>query len=303
MSSAGRIAWVVKIFEGSRMCPVKNSSTPLKLMAVHAHPDDEATSTGGVLARYALAGVQTIVVTCTNGELGDAPGGIKPGADGHDPRTVASIRLAELRTACAHLGVSTLELLGYHDSGMADWDHRHRPDVFCTVPVETAAARITGLIERHRPQVVVSYDVDGTYQHPDHLHAARATARAVELAGIPVKLYSKAHGTTYWRRLREALTQVGVELRGPEPGALESVERRITTSIDVSAVIERKRDALHAHESQLNSSLAAKLPLDLFSYAFGTETYVLTGGVANSALPEVDLFAGVRGGHDDGPTA
>jgi LmbE family N-acetylglucosaminyl deacetylase len=93
---------------------------PLTLMAVHAHPDDEASG-GGILAAYADQGVRTIVVTCTNGEFGDAPGGIKPGQDGHDEREVARLRLAELRESAKILKVSDVETLGYHDSGMEDW--------------------------------------------------------------------------------------------------------------------------------------------------------------------------------------
>src|SRR5258707_14528515 len=93
----------------------------LTLMAVHAHPDDESSSTGGTLARYASEGIRTVVVTCTNGELGDAPGGIKPGDDGHDETTVARIRLGELDAACVALGVSHLETLGYRDSRMPGW--------------------------------------------------------------------------------------------------------------------------------------------------------------------------------------
>ena len=119
-------------------------STPLTLMAVHAHPDDESSSTGGVLARYADEGVRTVVVTCTNGELGDAPGGIKPGDEGHDEAEVARIRLGELERACETLGVAHLELLGYHDSGMVDWEHKDRPDVFCNVAVDDAAERLGG---------------------------------------------------------------------------------------------------------------------------------------------------------------
>ena len=99
----------------------------LTMMAVHAHPDDEASSTGGVLAAYSAQGIRTVVVTCTNGEFGDAPGGVKPGQNGHDERAVAQHRLAELRESCAILGVTNLELLGYHDSGMPEWDYKDRP--------------------------------------------------------------------------------------------------------------------------------------------------------------------------------
>src|SRR6201992_2047084 len=94
---------------------------PLTLMAVHAHPDDESSSTGGVLATYSAEGIRTVCATCTTDEFVDAPGGIKPGQDGHDEATVAQIRLAELRQATKLLGVTDLELLGYHDSGMVEW--------------------------------------------------------------------------------------------------------------------------------------------------------------------------------------
>src|SRR6201996_1602492 len=108
---------------------------PLTLMAVHAHPDDEASG-GGILATYADQDVRVVVVTCTNGEFGDAPGGIKPGQDGHEPETVARLRLAELDESVRILQVSALETLGYHDSGMLEWDYKDRPDAFPHVPPE-----------------------------------------------------------------------------------------------------------------------------------------------------------------------
>src|SRR5205807_757795 len=167
-------------------------TTPLTLMAVHAHPDDESSSTGGVLARYADEGVRTVVVTCTNGELGDAPGGIKPGDEGHDEAEVARIRLGELKRACETLGVAHLELLGYHDSGMVDWEHKDRPDVFCNVAVDDAAERLSGLFERYQPDVVVTYDELGGYDHPDHVHASRVAMAAVARTGIPRQAYLTA---------------------------------------------------------------------------------------------------------------
>src|SRR5690242_1124679 len=93
----------------------------LTLMAVHAHPDDEAIGTGGVLARYAAEGVRTVLVTCTDGRCGDGPGGVKPGDPGHDPHAVVEMRRKELEASCAALKVAHLELLGYADSGMMGW--------------------------------------------------------------------------------------------------------------------------------------------------------------------------------------
>src|SRR5258708_33402686 len=94
-------------------------------------------------------------------------------------------RLAELREACKHLGVAELELLGYHDSGMPEWEYRHRPEALCNIPLDEVADRIGALIERYRPQVVITYDPDGPYQHPDHVHAARPAIAAGERTGIP----------------------------------------------------------------------------------------------------------------------
>src|ERR1700678_3709766 len=126
---------------------------PLTLMAVHAHPDDEALGTGGVLARYADEGVRTVLVTCTNGELGDGPGGVKPGEPGHDEGQVVAVRRKELEASCAVLGISDLELLGYHDSGMEGWSQNSAPDAFWRVPVDAAAARLRTLYQRYQPQV------------------------------------------------------------------------------------------------------------------------------------------------------
>src|SRR5579875_3164848 len=94
---------------------------PLTLMAVHAHPDDECISTGGVLARYAAEGIRTVLVVCTDGGCGDGPGGSKPGDPGHDRAAVVKTRRAELERSCEVLGISHLERLDYADSGMMGW--------------------------------------------------------------------------------------------------------------------------------------------------------------------------------------
>src|ERR1700758_2172803 len=98
---------------------IEGMADVLTLMAVHAHPDDEASG-GGILATYADEGIRVVVVTCTNGDYGDAPGGIKPGQEGHDPAAVARLRLSELDESVRILGVDALETLGYHDSGMQE---------------------------------------------------------------------------------------------------------------------------------------------------------------------------------------
>ncbi len=272
----------------------------LTLMAVHAHPDDEASSTGGVLAKYGDEDIRTVVVTCTNGEFGDSPGGVKPGQDGHDEQAVAQIRLAELRESCKHLGVTDLELLGYHDSGMPDWEYKNRPDAFCNVPQSEVAGRIGALIEHYRPQVVISYDPEGAYQHPDHVHAARCAAAAVAATGIPAKFYETAMRRSDWREMWEVLREQGVEVpdvREIDPEMLRQMEERegrITTNVDILSVLDRKRAALLAHASQIRDSWFNKIPPDLAARVFGRESFIRASDTTGAPVPEDDLFAGLR---------
>jgi LmbE family N-acetylglucosaminyl deacetylase len=271
----------------------------LTLMAVHAHPDDESSSTGGVLATYSDEGVRTVVVTCTNGEFGDAPGGIKPGQDGHDEDTVAQIRLGELRQATKILGVSDLELLGYHDSGMAEWDYKNRPDAFCNVPAAEVTGRISALIEHYRPQVVITYDDKGLYQHPDHVYASQMAQAAVAATGIPAKLYLSTIRGSSWGKLREALREAGVEmpdmtLTDEQQAQVAATEAAITTTVDIRPVLSRKRDALMAHASQIQESWFAKLPPELAEEVFGLESFIRTRDTTGAPVPETDLFAGLR---------
>jgi LmbE family N-acetylglucosaminyl deacetylase len=272
----------------------------LTLMAVHAHPDDEASSTGGVLAKYSAEGIRTVVVTCTNGEFGDAPGQVKPGSDGHDEQEVAQLRLSELRQSVKILGVTNLELLGYHDSGMLEWDYRNRPDAFCNVPQELVAARIVALIERYQPQIVISYDDQSAYQHPDHVHAARSAAAAVAASGLPAKYYQIAMRRSSWAKIGEALRAAGVNTEEWEEPSAEEVakmaaeEARITTTVDIRDVLALKRDALMAHASQIEDSWFSKIPEDVATEAFGQENFVRAVDRTGAPVPETDLFAGLR---------
>lgn len=272
----------------------------LTLMAVHAHPDDEASSTGGVLALYSDQGIRTVVVTCTNGEFGDAPGGVKPGQGGHDEQAVAQLRLSELRQSGKILGVTELEVLGYHDSGMPDWEYKFRPEAFCNVPEADVTARIGGLIEAYRPQVVITYDDKGMYQHPDHVHASRAAQAAVSATGIPAKLYLSAMRGSDFQKMWEALREQGVEVpdgREFTPEMRQKMaedEARITTTVDIGPVLGRKRDALFAHASQIEESWFSRLPPEIATATFGREHFIRARDVTGAPLPETDLFAGLR---------
>ena len=273
-------------------------------MAVHAHPDDEASG-GGILASYSDQGIRTVVVTCTNGEFGDAPGGIKPGQDGHDPQTVARLRLAELDESARILQVSALETLGYHDSGMLEWEYKTRTDAFCNVPIDTVAGRIGELITKYQPQVLVTYDDAGAYQHPDHVHASLAAQAAAAATGIPAKVYLSTIKGSIWKKIFDALREAGEQVPDWDNDSPEAQERyqrgleseaRITTSVDIRSVLERKRAALFAHGSQINDSWISKLPQEIAEEAFGYEYFIRTVDTTGTPVPEVDLFAGLRTG-------
>ncbi|MCW2900966.1 MAG: hypothetical protein JWO67_3231 [Streptosporangiaceae bacterium] len=266
------------------------------IMAVHAHPDDEVLGTGGILAHYADQGVRTVLVTCTNGEQGDGPGGVKPDEAGHDATQVSTGRLEELRASAAHLGITDLELLGYRDSGMVGWAANEHAESFCNVPVDRAAARLAALMERYRPQVVVTYDENGGYGHPDHIQAHRIAMAATELSGIPRKLYYTAIPRERMAELFEYLRTTGTAPVDFEPPAdFGTPQELITTVMDVSPYVERKRKALEAHASQGDNIFMLRMPEEAQQRAFGQESFIRH--LSHVTVPEGlenDLFAGLR---------
>ncbi|PYC79461.1 GlcNAc-PI de-N-acetylase [Streptomyces tateyamensis] len=296
---------------------------PLTLMAVHAHPDDEATGTGGVLARYAAEGIRTVLVTCTDGGCGDGPGGVKPGEPGHDPEAVAAMRLKELAASCEVLKISHLETLGYADSGMMGWAANDAPNSFWRTPVEEGAARLAELIRRYQPDVVVTYDENGFYGHPDHIQAHRITMAALELTGeLQPKVYWTTAPHSAMRRFGEAMREfasqsenesgsepqaaaqddpaagqpsqpdAGAEL--PDMSQIGLPDDQVTTWVDVTAFGAQKYDSLAAHASQSESIFFLHMGKERFTELMGVETFLRVSGPSDGAVPETDLFAGLR---------
>lgn len=273
----------------------------LTLMAVHAHPDDEATGTGGVLARYSAEGFDTILVTCTDGRCGDAPGGIKPGEPGHDPDAVVALRERELEASCAVLGVTHLELLGYPDSGMMGWAQNDAPGSFWTTPVDAAAARLGELIARYRPDVVVTYDENGFYGHPDHIQAHRITMAALDQVEGVAKVYWTTAPRDLFERMGQIMRELGADWDEPDPNdesepgpEIGLPDDEISTWVDVSEYGEQKFKALAAHASQSENIFFLQMGLERFTDVMGVETFVRVRDTTDAALPESDLFAGLR---------
>ena len=277
----------------------------LTLMAVHAHPDDEAISTGGVLARYADEGVRTVLVTCTGGEVGEISDSTLATAE-----TLVDVRRRELERACEILRVGRLHLLGYRDSGMMGTLDNAHPSSFYRASLEEATARLVRLVRRERPQVLVTYDERGFYGHPDHIRAHQITVAAFEAAGDPVrwpaigapwrpaKLYYTAVARSAIKNLGRLLSDAGIKApfgdggREPEIGIADEL---ITTQVDVSAQVERKRQALMAHATQMGPEVFfAKMPPALFYRIFAQESFHLARGHSGASGMENDLFAGLR---------
>jgi LmbE family N-acetylglucosaminyl deacetylase len=284
----------------------------LTFLAVHAHPDDEASSTGGLFRLLANQGVRTVLVTCTNGECGDAPDGAKPDADHHDGDLVAGVRAKELDQAVEVLGISRLVRLGYRDSGMMGWPQNDDPESFWATPVADGAAKLAEVLMAERPQVVMTYNTFGFYGHPDHIQANRITLAALELIDYEPTLYYNAIPDSVMGLMRARWEQEGLrqqeedaakgivrEPDGPptvdgEPIDMGTPDELISAVIDVSSVTDFQYDALAAHASQIGDSFWMKMSKEEFEFAMGTEWFFRVTNPQGLDGVVTDIFAGYR---------
>jgi N-acetyl-1-D-myo-inositol-2-amino-2-deoxy-alpha-D-glucopyranoside deacetylase len=246
-----------------------------RLLLVHAHPDDESIYTGATMAAYAAEGARVTLVTCTLGELGEIiPPSLAHLAAEQEDR-LGEYRTGELAAACAALGVTDHRFLGgagrWRDSGMMGTEGNDDPRCFWRADVDEAARALLDVIAEVRPQVVVTYDADGAYGHPDHVQAHRVAWRAWELAGPnspdgPAKFYATA--------------------------ALGSGPQQVTTEIDASAWFGQKLAAMRAHATQITVDPPFFALSDgVRRRASGTEHYTLLAGPRGPGIREDDLFA------------
>jgi LmbE family N-acetylglucosaminyl deacetylase len=282
----------------------------LTFLAVHAHPDDEASSTGGLFRVLADQGVRTVLVTCTNGECGDALDGAKPNSDHHDGDEVAKIRAVELDNAVKILGITRLIRLGYRDSGMMGWPQNDDPECFWATPVQDAATKLADILREERPQVIMTYNEVGFYGHPDHIQANRITLAALEMIDYEPTLYYNAIPDSAMARFRARWEQEEREkkaedeakgiVREPEPEnegediVMGTPDDEISAIIDVTNASDAKYDALAAHQSQIGESFWMKMDKDQFREAMGFEAFVrITNPMKLDGCVD-DIFAGYR---------
>jgi N-acetyl-1-D-myo-inositol-2-amino-2-deoxy-alpha-D-glucopyranoside deacetylase len=234
-----------------------------RLLLVHAHPDDESIATGATMARYAAEGAHVTLVTCTLGEMGEI---IPPALRHLAPDQLGEYRVGELKAACAELGVADHRFLGgrgrWRDSGMMGTPPNNDPRCFWRADVDQAAAVLLDVIREVDPQVIVTYDANGYYGHPDHIQAHRVAWRAYQL--LP--------GATSIRFFATA-----------DPDFAD-----LTTRVDASAYLDRKFAAMRAHATQISvSEPYFALSNNIRQVASGVECYTLLAG---PPAAENDLF-------------
>ncbi|MFF2995581.1 PIG-L deacetylase family protein [Streptomyces sp. NPDC057950] len=279
------------------------------LMVVHAHPDDEAGQTGGTLARYAAAGVRTVLVTCTDGGQGDGVDGREPGHHDHRPEEVAARRAHELAMSGAALGVSHLIRLDHPDSGLPDFPDDVDPRAFSRVDGEPVVRQLEALMREYRPDVLVTYPPDGLSNHPDHVRTHDLTTAAFErirtAGGFLVQAGADArpgrrlpklyHIALSVSRLAAVRTLVRASL-GPDawtpPLGMGVDDDDVTTVVDVSAFWEQKLRALAAHASQSDARALLGM-LRLAGRENAVEEYVRADPPWTGGERETDLFQDV----------
>jgi N-acetyl-1-D-myo-inositol-2-amino-2-deoxy-alpha-D-glucopyranoside deacetylase len=281
-----------------------------RLLLVHAHPDDESIGNGATMARYAAEGAQVTLVTCTLGEGGEV---IPPElgrlvADRED--TLGEYRIGELTAAMREVGVTDVRFLGgpgrYRDSGMMGVPDNDRPGCFWQADLDEAAGHLVAVVREVRPQVLVTYDEQGGYGHPDHIQAHRVAMRAFELAADPHWRPELGPAwrivKVYWNRMPRSVLLAGLAAtaeRHPLVAAPEAVpgvvpDELVDAALDGTKYADRKAAAMRAHATQITvDGPCFALSNDQWQPLVADEYYQLAHGEPGPERPETDLFAGV----------
>lgn len=283
----------------------------LRLMAVHAHPDDEASKGAATTARYVAEGHEVLVVTLTGGERGSIlnPAMDTPGV--HE--RIHEVRREEMARAAAILGVQH-RWLGFVDSGLPEGDPLPPlpEECFALVPLEEATERLVGVIREFRPHVITTYDEHGGYPHPDHIRCHEVSMAAFDAAGDPdrfpeagepwqpLKVYY-SHGFSRQRLqlFHDALVAQGEE--SPFADWLDKwdpkrgdVMQRVTTQVECGQYFQQRDDALKAHATQIDpNGRFFAMPVELQQELWPTEEWELARSLVDTTTPERDLFAGI----------
>ncbi|MCM0673822.1 N-acetyl-1-D-myo-inositol-2-amino-2-deoxy-alpha-D-glucopyranoside deacetylase [Micromonospora phytophila] len=281
-----------------------------RLLLVHAHPDDESIGTGSTMAHYVAAGAHVTLVTCTLGEEGEIHVPALAQLAAAEADQLGGWRIAELNAACAALGVTDHRFLGgagrYRDSGMMGLATNEHPRAFWQAGLDEAAGHLVEIMREVRPQVVITYDDNGFYGHPDHIQAHRVTMRAVELARAEGFAPAKVYWTAMPLSVMEAgMTHFAESSDNPFAGIADLSElpfgtpdAQIAARIDATEQHAAKEAAMRAHASQIpDTSWLYTIAGNFGSEFMGVEFYTLAVGEKGPGSGpygwEDDLFAGL----------
>ncbi|WP_091967270.1 PIG-L deacetylase family protein [Propionibacterium cyclohexanicum] len=243
---------------------------------LHAHPDDESSQTAGTMVLAHDRGDRVVNVIATDGTLGMAAEDLRKG------ETVADRRREELACAAGVIGIDRVEWLGYRDSGMAGWDSNHDPESFCNADLTEVTARVGAIVREEKADVLVSYDPDGGYGHPDHIMVHRVGAAVARQLGSPLRLLEGSFNRDMRARQKALAVKLGVTGQGffdsDEPQDLRpfgSSASELRWAVDLpDEVVGRKHDALACHASQTSDAgFFLSLPKQLFRAVLGIEYY------------------------------
>ena len=284
------------------------------LMLVHAHPDDECSSTGGLILKSAGAGHRVVLITCTNGEMGKMEHlDVKLDPDSEaDQNRLGEIRIEELKRAARILQVSAVHTLGYRDSGMDGWAGNGHPAAFRNADPEEAVGRIVGHIRRYRPDVVVTYNEQGGYGHPDHVMAHKVTTEAIGSAADPARFPENGGAAwrvpklyyTAWSRSRMLRTWRWMKCFGQktpldDPDFREdrygTPDELITTRVDIRRYLRRKWQALAAHRSQIDGNFFWWFIRMTGRWLYNEESFVCAEAQVETRAGERSVFEGLSG--------
>lgn len=285
--------------------------TSKRLLLVHAHPDDETIGNGVTMAKYATAGAQVTLVTCTRGEEGEVLVSDLANLASDKDDKLGEQRIIELTNAMNELGIKDFRFLGapdkkWRDSGMMGTPQNDRIDVFWQTDLDEASLELVKIILEIKPQVLITYDEFGGYGHPDHIKAHRVAMRAAELAADQGWQISKI----YWNTMPRSVIQMGIEKMkevGSDFFGAESADdlpfakpdELVTTVVNAPEFVPQKLAAMKAHATQITVdgpffALSNNLGLSVW----GDEYYTLARGVAAAPFDEkgreLDIFAGVN---------
>lgn len=283
----------------------------LRLMAVHAHPDDESSKGAATCARYAAEGVEVLIVTCTGGERGGVLNPQFPGPAPDGLAETAALRSREMAAAAAALGVRQ-RWLGFVDSGLPEDGAPVPEGSFATVPLAQASAALVEVIREFRPHVMTTYDPTGGYPHPDHIQNHKVSVAAYRAAGDPTQLpqagepwevsklyYDVTFSENRIRALDGAMTEAG--LVSPYSGWIArhrdfGPRPSVTTHIACARYFGARDAALRAHASQVDpDGFFFAVPRDLETRVWPHEEFQLADAKVPTSVPEDDLFAGIDG--------